>query len=186
MNDPTPVTSIIIAGLGGQGVVTASAILAEVAFRAGHNVKQSEIRGLSQRGGSVSADVRFGPAAYSPMTPPGEADYLVVLAADQLEIHRPSLRPGGRLIAPDCLDSAALENKKSLNVGLLGALSTCLDIPVAVWHEAIRTVLPAKLHAANLQAFALGQACRFPRPPRRVRSLPDSLCFASVIERPAK
>jgi indolepyruvate ferredoxin oxidoreductase beta subunit len=162
MNVPTPVTSIIIVGLGGQGVVTASAILAEAAFRAGHNIKQSEIRGMSQRGGSVSTDVRFGPGVYSPMTPPGEADYLVVLAADQLEIHRPSLRPAGRLIAPDCLDSAILENRKSLNVGLLGALSTCLDIPEAVWHEAIRAVLPEKLHAANLQAFAIGRAYRFP------------------------
>lgn len=162
MNDPTPVTSIIIAGLGGQGVVTASAILAEAAFRAGHDVKQSEIRGMSQRGGSVSTDVRFGPVAYSPMTPPGEADYLVVLAADQLEIHRPSLRPGGRLIAPDCLDGAALEITTCLNVGLLGTLSNCLDIPEAVWDEAIRALLPEKLHAANLKAFAMGRACRLP------------------------
>jgi indolepyruvate ferredoxin oxidoreductase beta subunit len=164
MNNPKPVTNIIIAGLGGQGVVTASTILAEAVFRAGHNLKQSEIRGMSQRGGSVSTDVRFGPGVYSPMTPPGEADYLVVLAPDQIEIYRPSLRPGGRLIAPDCLNGAALENKKSLNVGLLGALSTCLDISEAVWHEAIRAVLPEKLHAANLQAFAVGQACRFPGP----------------------
>jgi indolepyruvate ferredoxin oxidoreductase beta subunit len=183
MNSPAPVTNIIIAGLGGQGVVTAAAILAAAVFRAGHNIKQSEIRGMSQRGGSVSTDVRFGPAVYSPMTPPGEADYLVVLAPDQIEIHRLSLRPGGRLIAPDCLNGAALENRKSLNVGLLGALSTCLAISEAVWHEAIRSVLPEKLHAANLQAFAVGQTCRFPGP---VRSPADSLCFASAIEQPAK
>jgi indolepyruvate ferredoxin oxidoreductase beta subunit len=183
MNAPAPVTNIIIAGLGGQGVVTAAAILAEAVFRAGHNLKQSEIRGMSQRGGSVSTDVRFGPGVYSPMTPPGEADYVVVLAPDQIEIHRPSLRPGGRLIASDCVDSTALENRKSLNVGLLGALSTCLDIPETVWHEAIRAVLPEKLHAANLQAFDVGQACRFPGP---VRSPLDSLCFASAIERPTK
>jgi indolepyruvate ferredoxin oxidoreductase beta subunit len=148
--------------LGGQGVVTASAILAEAAFRAGHDVKQSVIRGMSQRGGPVSADVRFGTAVYSPMTPPGEADYLVVLAPDQIESNRPSLRPGGRLIAPDCLDGAALTNRKSLNVALLGALSTCLDIPEALWHEAIRAALPGKFHAANLKAFAMGRACRFP------------------------
>jgi indolepyruvate ferredoxin oxidoreductase beta subunit len=162
MNDPTPVTNVIIAGLGGQGVVTASAILAEAAFRAGHDVKQSEIHGMSQRGGSVSTDVRFGPTVYSPMTPPGEADYLVVLAPDQIEINRPSLRSGGRLIAPDCLAGAALASGKSLNVALLGALSACLDIPEALWHEAIRAALPEKLHAANLKAFAVGRACRFP------------------------
>ena len=47
------VTNIVVAGLGGQGVLKASDVIAEVAFRAGLDVKKSEIHGMSQRGGSV-------------------------------------------------------------------------------------------------------------------------------------
>ena len=68
------VTNIVIAGLGGQGVLTASGIVSDVAFRCGLDVKQSELHGMSQRGGSVSGDVRFGREVFSPMVPPGEAD----------------------------------------------------------------------------------------------------------------
>ena len=53
-------TNVVIAGLGGQGVLKASDILADVAFSAGLDVKKSELHGMSQRGGSVSSDVRFG------------------------------------------------------------------------------------------------------------------------------
>ena len=65
--------NVVIAGLGGQGVITASDILSEAAFRSGFEVKKSEIHGMSQRGGSVSSDVRFGEAVLSPMVPAGEA-----------------------------------------------------------------------------------------------------------------
>ena len=71
----------MIAGLGGQGVITASDILADAAFRAGRDVKKSELHGMSQRGGSVTSEVRFGAQVFSPMVPRGEADFLVVLAA---------------------------------------------------------------------------------------------------------
>jgi len=81
--DPQPgaprVTNVVLAGLGGQGVIKASDILAEAALRAGLDVKKSEIHGMSQRGGSVTSDVRFGPKVLSPMVPAGEADFLVVL-----------------------------------------------------------------------------------------------------------
>jgi len=55
-----------VAGLGGQGVLKASGILADTAFRAGLDVKKSEIHGMSQRGGSVSSDVRFGDRVFRP------------------------------------------------------------------------------------------------------------------------
>jgi len=151
------VTNIVIAGLGGQGVLKASGIVADAAFRAGFDVKQSELHGMSQRGGSVSSDVRFGREVFSPMVPAGEADFLVVVAADQVEVNRHQLRPGGVLIVPDAVDATKLTNKKSFNVALLGVLSRHLDIAEAVWLDAIRAALPEKLHAANLQAFALGR-----------------------------
>lgn len=151
------VVNVVVAGLGGQGVIKSSDILAEAAFSAGLDVKKAEVHGMSQRGGSVTSDVRFGPEVLSPMVPPGEADYLVILAPDQVENNRHLLRPDGELIAPDAVDEGKLANKRSLNVALLGVLSRRLDIPETCWLEAIRANLPAKLHEVNEQAFALGR-----------------------------
>lgn len=149
--------NVVLAGLGGQGVIKASDILSEAAFRSGFDVKKSEIHGMSQRGGSVTSDVRFGAQVLSPMVPPGEADFLVVLAADQVEVTRGQLRSGGRLIAPDLIDPAKLANRKSFNVALLGALSLHLEIPEAQWMDAIHACLSPRLYAANEQAFETGR-----------------------------
>ena len=157
MPGSSAVVNVVVAGLGGQGVLKASGILADTAFRAGLDVKKSEIHGMSQRGGSVSSDVRFGERVFSPMVPLGEADFLVVLAASQVEVARPVLKPGGVLIHSGLLDEARLPNKRSLNVALLGVLARQLDLADNLWHAAIRAALPEKLHAANLQAFAIGK-----------------------------
>jgi indolepyruvate ferredoxin oxidoreductase, beta subunit len=151
-------TNVVIAGLGGQGVLKASDIFADVAFRAGFDVKKSEIHGMSQRGGSVSSDVRFGAKVFSPMVPPGQADFLVVLAESQVEVARPVLKSGGILVEPGMVDESRLANKKSLNVALLGVLARHLDLAENLWLAAIKAALPEKLHAANLQAFAIGKA----------------------------
>jgi len=150
-------TNVVIAGLGGQGVLKASDIFAGVVFRAGFDVKKSEIHGMSQRGGSVSSDVRFGSKVFSPMVPPGQADYLVVLAPSQVEIARPMLKADGVLVEPGMVDESKLANKKSLNVALLGALARHLDLADNLWLAAIQAALPEKLHAANLQAFSIGK-----------------------------
>ncbi|HEX8985287.1 MAG TPA: 2-oxoacid:acceptor oxidoreductase family protein [Bryobacteraceae bacterium] len=157
MSGNNGVTNIVFAGLGGQGVLKASDIAADAAFRAGFDVKKSELHGMSQRGGSVSSDVRFGKCVLSPMVPPGSAGYLVVLAPDQVEVNRWQLRSGGVLITPDMVDERTLSNRKALNVALLGLLSVLLEIPEECWLEAVRSNLPEKLHAANLAAFAAGR-----------------------------
>jgi indolepyruvate ferredoxin oxidoreductase beta subunit len=154
---PNTVTNIVFAGLGGQGVIKASEIAAGAAFLAGRDVKKSELHGMSQRGGSVSSDVRFGESVLSPMVPPREADYLVVFAQDQVEVNRWQLRDGGILIAQEMIDPKGLPNKKALNVALLGMLSAHLDIPEERWREAIMANLPEKLHEANFEAFELGR-----------------------------
>ncbi|HUW35135.1 MAG TPA: 2-oxoacid:acceptor oxidoreductase family protein [Planctomycetota bacterium] len=94
------VINVVIAGLGGQGVIKASDVLADAAFRAGFDVKKSEIHGMSQRGGSVSSDVRFGKGVLSPMVPVGEADFLVALDVTQVEPNRHQLREGGVVASP--------------------------------------------------------------------------------------
>jgi indolepyruvate ferredoxin oxidoreductase, beta subunit len=152
-----PVTNVVIAGLGGQGVIKASDVLADAAFHAGLDVKKSELHGMSQRGGSVTSDVRFGPRVFSPMVPPGEADYLIVLAADQVERARGCLRDGRVLIAPDVIAAAALPHPRSLNVALLGVLSRYLGIGAEAWIEAIRGNFVPAFHDANRQAFEIGR-----------------------------
>ena len=151
------VVNVVVAGLGGQGVLKASGILADTAFRAGLDVKKSEIHGMSQRGGSVSSDVRFGDRVFSPMVPAGEADFLVVLTASQIDVARPVLKADGILIHPGLVDETRLANKRSLNVALLGALARHLNLAENLWHAAIKAALPEKLHATNLQAFAIGR-----------------------------
>lgn len=152
------VWNVVIAGLGGQGVLKASDILAGAAFLAGFDVKKSELHGMSQRGGSVSSDVRFGDQVLSPMVPEGEADMLLVLDETQIEINRHVLRPGGCLIGPDMLAPRMLKKRKSLNVALLGAASVVLDIPEEHWRAALHAHLDEKLHTINDEAFALGRA----------------------------
>jgi indolepyruvate ferredoxin oxidoreductase beta subunit len=150
-------TNVVIAGLGGQGVLKASDILADVAFSAGLDVKKSELHGMSQRGGSVSSDVRFGERVFSPMVPEGEADYLVVIAPDQVPVNAAVLSKGGILIDSSQIDESALPNKKSINVALLGVLSCELPFSVDAWTEALKRNLPEKLHDANLVAFSIGR-----------------------------
>lgn len=155
---PADVTNLIIAGLGGQGVLTAADILVDAAFAAGLDVKKSEIHGMSQRGGSVHSDVRFGRAVLSPMIPDGEADILVVLSADQAAVNRHRLRPGGVVIGPDDVSDLKLPNPRALNVALVGALSARLPLALPHWEDAIRRNLAPKLHEANLDVFRAARA----------------------------
>jgi indolepyruvate ferredoxin oxidoreductase beta subunit len=78
--------SILFAGVGGQGVLLAAEITAMAAVRGGFEVKQTEVHGVSQRGGSVETHVRFGKQVWSPVVTPGKAD--VVVALEKLEALR--------------------------------------------------------------------------------------------------
>ncbi len=75
------VTSVLLTGVGGQGIITAGQVLAGAALAAGHDVKKSEVHGMSQRGGSVESHVRWSAdgAVSSPLIPAGQADFLVAL-----------------------------------------------------------------------------------------------------------
>jgi indolepyruvate ferredoxin oxidoreductase beta subunit len=71
------VFNILISGVGGQGVLLTSKVIAEAALLAGLDVKQSEVHGMAQRGGSVLSQVRFGDTVFSPIVSEGEADLLI-------------------------------------------------------------------------------------------------------------
>jgi len=76
----------MMVGVGGQGVILASEIVAEVMMRAGFDVKKSDVHGMAQRGGMVNSHVRFGQKVYSPVIKKGEAD--ILLSFEQLETLR--------------------------------------------------------------------------------------------------
>jgi indolepyruvate ferredoxin oxidoreductase, beta subunit len=73
--------NIILSGVGGQGIITLLQVIDEAAFVEGYDVKSSELHGLSQRGGSVEAHIRFGKKVYSPIVSNGEADLIIALEA---------------------------------------------------------------------------------------------------------
>ncbi len=154
---PHKVTNIVVAGLGGQGVITCSDILADAAMLAGYDVKKAEVHGMSQRGGSVTCDVRFGSKIFSPLVSPGEAQFLLVLSEDQLASSRHYLGEAGRVLMPEASWQQTLSNRRSLNIALLGQLSLYLDIDDDCWLSALRTALKPELYQQNVVAFQLGK-----------------------------
>src|SRR5690554_5057908 len=92
------VYNIILAGVGGQGILFAARVLGTAALKKGYDVKVSEVHGMAQRGGSVVSYVRIGSKVYAPVVEKGRCDLLV--AFEELEGLRwlDHLRAGGRVI----------------------------------------------------------------------------------------
>ena len=186
------VTSVLLAGVGGQGVLLASEVIAEAAAVAGLDVKKSEVHGMAQRGGSVVSHLRFGEEVRSPLIPLAGADYLV--SFEELEtlryldhlkrtafvlVNRQRILPlpvsTGKLVYPgDVLDRVRATglrhafvdgpglarragNAKAINAVILGALSRFMPFAEALWEEALRRQVPARLLEVNRAAFALGR-----------------------------
>jgi indolepyruvate ferredoxin oxidoreductase beta subunit len=93
--------SILLTGVGGQGTILASKIITEGLIRLGYDVKMSEIHGMSQRGGSVTTQIRYGEKVYAPNIGIGEAD--IIIAFEKAEALRmlPYLKTGGTLITDE-------------------------------------------------------------------------------------
>jgi indolepyruvate ferredoxin oxidoreductase beta subunit len=188
-------TSFLITGVGGQGTVLASDVLAAVGLAAGYDVKKSDILGLAIRGGAVVSHVRWGERVHSPIVPEGQADYLLAfeileglrwldqasgrgtVLLNRQKIHPVTVTSGfanypdqaaidgalGELTATvyrvDGLDIArGLGNARVLNVVLLGALSSLLEVEASVWEQVLRERVPAGYVELNLKAFHSGRA----------------------------
>ena len=78
--------SALLVGVGGQGAILTAKVLVNGLMKAGYDVKMSEVHGMSQRGGSVSTQVRFGDKVYSPLIGTGAAD--VMVAFEKMEAVR--------------------------------------------------------------------------------------------------
>jgi indolepyruvate ferredoxin oxidoreductase, beta subunit len=178
---------IIIVGVGGQGILMSSKILGMLALHTGHDVKVSEVHGMSQRGGSVITHVRIGDHLESPLIVPGEAD--IVVSFEWLEAQRAqhflknqgimitntarialvsggkgaAEYPEGQPVASTVIAVNAQEiakrcgNVRSVNIVLLGTLSRFMDWPETEWIKAISQCVPQKALAVNISAFSAGR-----------------------------
>lgn len=136
------VKSILLVGVGGQGTILASKLLTTGLMEAGYDVKMSEIHGMSQRGGSVSSQVRYGEKVESAVIELGGADILV--AFEKMEALRwlEYLKPGGKVVI------------NNYEISPISILSGKTDYPQGIIEEisekADTVVIDAAVHAKDM------------------------------------
>ena len=136
------VFNILISGVGGQGVLLTSKIIAEAALLQGLDVKQSEVHGMAQRGGSVLSQVRFGDKVFSPIVSEGEADLLIGFEPLETARYLHFLRDNG----------TAIYNTRS--IGTIGVSIGRDEYPPDI-HEIIKKNAP-KVFAFDATEVAVG------------------------------
>lgn len=98
---PDPIFNVSLVGVGGQGILLTSDIFARAAMHAGFDVKKSEIHGMSQRGGSVISQVRYGAKVHSPIVPDGDSDVLVSFERTEALRFIHLAKPGAKIVVND-------------------------------------------------------------------------------------
>jgi indolepyruvate ferredoxin oxidoreductase beta subunit len=187
MSDPgTAPLTVLLAGLGGQGVVTAGDLLLAAALHDGWEVKKSEIHGLSRRFGSVSCQIRLGSPVHSPLRGHGGIDILLSLegyealkqlpylkpegvglvndfwlrpAAIQTEADVPPSRADSRLHwFPGTAQAHELDAPRSLNYYMLGVVAEWLPLSQNSWDQALAEGQPTNAAPTNRELFDIGRA----------------------------
>lgn len=106
--------SILLVGVGGQGIILTSKILAKALINEGFDVKMSEVHGMAQRGGSVTTQVRYGEKVFSPIIGKGKADILIAFEEMEAMRYIEFLNPEGVLIVnPHRIHSAPISRGAS-------------------------------------------------------------------------
>jgi indolepyruvate ferredoxin oxidoreductase beta subunit len=129
--------SIVIVGVGGQGILLASEILAQAAMLEGWDVKTNEVHGMAQRGGSVMAHVRYGKEVHSPLVAKNKADILGSLEKIEALRYADYLRPGGlaavstQAVMPVTVSSGGAQYPENAEELLRGAFPRLLYIDAA-------------------------------------------------------
>lgn len=90
--------NILFSGVGGQGILLASEVTAYALLEAGYDAKKSEVHGMAQRGGSVTAQLRYGEKVYSPLIEPGKADILISFEMMEAARYLPYLHQKSKVI----------------------------------------------------------------------------------------
>ncbi len=126
------VKNIILVGVGGQGTILASKILSEGLAEAGYDVKMSEIHGMSQRGGSVSTQIRYGKEVYSPIVGAGEADILVAFEIVEAARYMPFAKPDAKIIINNyrILSPEVISGAEDYPEDTIEVLSKAMDVTV--------------------------------------------------------
>lgn len=152
------VVTVLFYGIGGQGVLTSSEICCLAAIKEGYHVKKSEVKGMSQRGGSVESYVRFGQKVYSPLPVVKASDVLVCLSESEYPRLKDELRVGGvDLISYLKKGEERVKGREIfLNTYMLGVLSSFLQINEASWIWALSQKLK-KFQDENREIFLLGR-----------------------------
>jgi len=168
----------MIAGVGGQGTVLASKLIAAAAIKKGFDVRTTETIGMAQRGGSVFGHVRVGEDIFSPIIPIGKADALIGFEPAETVRQLPFLRKDGSVIVYNSGNSDIIKflkenvqkltviearrmtehSVKTLNVFLLGAAvqSGILPFDAETLKAALTEMLPERFLEMNLKAFEGG------------------------------
>ena len=159
---------IIVSGIGGQGVLFLTRVIAQVAVNRGIPVLTSETHGMAQRGGTVLSTIKIGEFA-SPLIRTGQADLGLLLWEENLPVHQSLLRDTGTLIINSTqsgdyisIDAAKiardLGNAVLLNLVLLGAAikEEALSFTTEECETAIKQLAPKKFIKQNLAAFHKG------------------------------
>jgi indolepyruvate ferredoxin oxidoreductase beta subunit len=159
---------IVISGIGGQGTLFLTRVLAEAAIEKGLDVLTSETHGMAMRGGSVISHVKVGPFT-SPLIRMGQADCGLFLHAGGLEVHRDFLKPEGRLFINaeangdgTAIDATRLAREHGTplvaNLVLLGFAirQGGLFCDAETVEAVIRRISPAKQLDMNLKGLRLG------------------------------
>jgi len=173
---------IVLAGVGGQGILFATKILSETAAEKGHNIIGSETHGMSQRGGSVTSYLKIGDYS-SPLVMIGEADYIYGYNSDETIKNLPFLRPGGVCFADSTAENFSdelnkwisdnhisvhkipagelalkLGSPKSANLVLLGFSAAHDSSPFtkSELFETIKKVTPSRFLDDNIRCFEAG------------------------------
>lgn len=159
---------IIISGIGGQGVLFVTRVLAEAAIEKGMEVLTSETHGMAMRGGTVISHVKVGPFT-SPLIRAGQADIGLFLHAENLEVHRGFLEPGGMIYMnstqrgnPEAIDATRIARERGAlviaNLVLLGFAvhQGALFCDTTTVEAVIQRISPEMQRDLNLEGFRLG------------------------------
>jgi indolepyruvate ferredoxin oxidoreductase beta subunit len=168
----------MIAGVGGQGTVLASKLIAAAAIKKGFDVRTTETIGMAQRGGSVFGHVRVGDSIFSPIIPLGRADALIGFEPAETARQLPFLRNDGSVIVYNSGNRDRLQylkenvqkltviedrqmaahSVKTLNMFLLGAAvqNGILPFDAETLKQVLTEMLPERFLEMNLKAFEGG------------------------------
>jgi indolepyruvate ferredoxin oxidoreductase beta subunit len=166
--------SILLVGVGGQGIILVSRVLTKGLVEAGYDVKMSEVHGMAQRGGSVSTQVRYGEKVHSPIIGRGGADALVAFEKMEALRYAQYLKPSGVVLvndyelAPMPVASGSAEYPKGILEAMSGSFDTrvvkAAEIAISLGNAKCMNVVllgamakTLSLPAANWEALIMGE-----------------------------